>query len=210
MEQIPWKRLSPDQATQLFHRVQAYEDAFARHVSLEGFSAQDLAELLEGANPKVYNGLLPELKKVLSKASFTMEELELLADIPRGGKLILPELANPPSDYDAHKALGEFRDVSQQVREILFFSCRSADFFPELFLEAWAVDPGFVKAHAKALSPAEIGPFFRAVAGTAQPRVVEETGKKAASLQFDRAELNSLFASLPVTRKRAAVKFFSP
>jgi hypothetical protein len=208
VERIPWKRLSADQTTQLFHRVQAYEEAFSRHASLEGFSAHDLVELLEGANPKVFKGLLPELKKVLSQSNFTMEELELLSGIPHSATLILPELAKPPSDYDAHRALGDFRDASAQVRELLFFSCRSADFFPELFLEAWAVDPSFVKAHVKALAAAEIGPFFRAAAGTGQPTVVE-IEKKAASLQFDVAELNSLFGSLPVAKKRAAMKFFS-
>ncbi len=208
VERIPWKRLLPDQTVQLFHRVSGYEETFARHASLEGFSAQDLVELLEGADPKVHKALLPELKKVLSQHPFTMEDLELLADMPHAGTLILPRLVNPPSGYDAHKALAEFRGGSQEVREILFFSCRSADFFPELFLEAWGLDARFVKAHVKALAPAEIGPFFRSAAGARQPSIVE-TEKKAASLQFDLAELNSLFTSLPVTKKRAAVNFFS-
>ena len=207
-DQVPWKRLSPEQITELFHRLHMYEDELARHVPLDGFSAHDLAELLEGMSPDAFKTLLPEIRKVLAQGQFSMEELELLAGIPNAEKLILPEFTQPPADYDALRALNEFRDAPGKGRAILFHSCRSAEFFPDLFLEAWAVEPNFVKTHLKALPPAEIGPFLHAASGGREPQVVE-TGKKDPSLSFDVAELNSLFASLPIAKKRAAVKFFS-
>jgi hypothetical protein len=209
-DQVPWQRLTPGQVAELFHRLHRFEEAFARHVSVEGFSAHELAELLEGMSPEAFNELLPQLRDVLSQDRFSMEDMELLAGIPQAGQMIVPELKHPPAEYDARKAVGEFRDASQKVRSILLYSCRSADFFPELLYEAWAVDSAFVKAHAKALAPEEVGPFLRAAAGGQEPRVVTESGKKTPSLVFERAELNSLFASLPAAKKRAAVRFFSP
>jgi hypothetical protein len=208
VERIPGKHLTPEQVTQLFHRVHTYGETFAPYVSLEGFSAHDLVELFEGMNPEVFKALLPELRKTLSQGSFTMEELELLGGLPHAETLILPELVNPPSDYDAVRVLTEFRDASPLARGILFYSCRSTDFFPELVLEAWAADPNFVKAHVKRLAPVDIGSFLLAAAGKRQPEVVK-TEKKTASLQFDNAELNSLFASLPVAKKKAVVRLFS-
>lgn len=208
--QVPWKRLTPGQITELFHRLHRFDEAFAPHITLERFSGQELVELIEGLSPEAYEALLPELRRTLSEGRLAMEELELLAGIQQTEKPILAELTRPPSDCDACKALGEFRDAPSHVRSLLLFSCRSAEFFPALFLEAWAADESFVKAHAKALEASEVGPFLEAAAGGLTPQVLTESGKKAASLTFKSAELNSLFAALPATKKRAAVRYFSP
>lgn len=209
-EQVPWKRLTPEHITELFHRLHRYEEAFARHVTLERFTGHELAELLEGMSPEAYAELLPKLRDTLAQGRFTMEELELLAAIPQAEKDILPEITQAPVDCDMSKALGDFRDAPHQVRSLLMFSCRSSDFFPDLFMEAWSVDAQFVKSHAKSLSAEEIGPFLQAAAGGAAPEVVTAPGKKTPSLKFESAELNSVFAALPVAKKRAAVKYFSP
>jgi hypothetical protein len=206
-ERTPWNRLTPSQLIQLFHDYHSYQKAFGPHVSLKGCTAQELEELLEMVQPEVMHELAPALREALAQSSFTMEDLELLAGVPHAEKGVLSELSAPPVDFDGKRALREFRDLSGRGKEILLFSCRGADFFPALFGEAWAVDAAFVKRHVKKLGNSEIGPFLLSAAGGLVPEVVQP-GTKTASLRFEAPEVNGLFGSLTLAKKKAAVAYF--
>ena len=52
-------------------------------------------------------------------------------------------MAQPPSDYDSAQILIRFREGSEALRQVIFYACIKADFFPQLFQEAWSVDSDF-------------------------------------------------------------------
>jgi len=208
IDQIPWDRLTPHQILILFQQVEHYREALAGRVSLKGFSASELADLLEDVDAQTFRRLCPALRDALAEMPLTLEELLLLENLPHGESGALLRMASPPSDRDARQILLEYHDGSPTVRRVLFFSSWTADFFPDLLAEAWSIDPAFVKRQIKGVPAAEIGPFLEAAAGGRAPRVARsKTGM--VELQFDLPELTALFRSLPASKKAAAVKHFT-
>ncbi len=207
IRKFPWNRLAPDQAMRLFHELPSYQEALAAAARLENFSAQDIVELVEGISPEAFEKLVPALRSSVGEKEFSLEDLELLATLPQPEASTILRMSNPPQDYDARAALARFREGSERVRQALFYSCRNADFFPELILEAWSIDQEFVKQQFKALPSADMGPFLQAAAGGKKPEVVTPK-KKSPELRFRSKELNALFKSLPAAKRASAVKFF--
>jgi hypothetical protein len=208
IERLPWRRMAPNQIVRLFHHAQTYQGLIAKSVSLEAFTALDLVDLLEELDPDVVKNLLRSLQKALAKASFTLEDLELLAGLPDPEASVLLRMANPPADLELTQILVEFRDATERMRQVLFASCMGSEIFPELLAEAWSIDPDFVKRQLKALPPAQIGPFFDSATPNRRPKVVTSKSKDP-ELDFGSKMLNSLFKSLSKGKKGAAVKFFN-
>lgn len=205
---LPWRRLAPAQIVRLFHEVRMYQDFFAEGVVLTGFTGGDLVDLLDGLDHPALKKMLPLLCEAFAGADFSLEELELIAALPHTEVLSLLKTANSPAGMDNGQILWEYKDGSSRVRRALLFSCWGSPIFPELISEAWSLDPDFVKQELKGVPPVEIGSFLSAAAGPDQPTITDKD-KKEPSLRFLSRDLNSLFRSLPVSKKRAAVKFFS-
>jgi hypothetical protein len=208
IEQMPWNRLTPGQIMRLLHHAQSYQVDLAAHLSLTGFTAQDVVELLETVGPEGFHAMLPSLTAFLAETVFSLDELELFATLPSPEATTVLFMANPPADIDVNRIAGEFRDATDKVKEILFFSCSRADFFPEVFHEAWAYDPAFVKRQAKTIPAADIGPFLLRAAGGKRPEVVRAP-KTAMGLAFPAPELNAFFKALPAEKRKAATRYFS-
>jgi hypothetical protein len=208
-EKLPWSRMTPEHIIRLFHQAHSYQRAFAENVSLMGFSALALVELLEDLDSEVFKELTPVLEKFLRETNFSLEDLETLSALPHYEASALMRMTNPPTDYDGEQILEEFRHASDKVRQALFHSCLQADFFPQLLELAWSIDPDFVKHEVKTIPPAQIGVFLLAATGGNGPKSVPKPGSKESTLQFESRDLNSLFRSLPANKKRAAVKFFA-
>jgi hypothetical protein len=209
IEKLPWNRMTPEQTVGLFHQARPYQKAFAQNVSLKGFNALDLLELLEEVDSEVFKELTPVLEEFLHEIDFSLEDLETLSTLPHSEASALLRMANPPEGYDAKQVLEEFRHASEQVRQALFHSSWRTEFFPQVAELAWSVDPNFVKQEVKTVPPAQIGAFLMAAAGADKPKFARKTGSKEDSLEFKSRGLNSLFRSLPATKKKAAVKFFA-
>ena len=206
-KRLPWERLLPDQTIRLFQEFDAYQAIFASRAVLRDFSAHELVDLVEEVDADVFKKLLPALERSISERQFTLEDLELFSTLPKSEASILLRMAQPPSDYDSAQILSRFREGSEILRQVIFYACMKADFFPQLFLEAWSVDSDFVKKQVKALPHSEIGQFLLSASGR-KPKIIK--GKtKTPNIQFRAKELDSLFKSLPATKKTAAVKFFS-
>jgi len=205
---LPWNRLTSDQVIRLFQEHAAYQESFAANVSLEGFNAAELVDLLEVIDPEAFKKLTPALQAAMSEAGFTVEDLGLLAALPLTGIPALLRAANPPLDCDASEILAEFGEASASVRKILLYSCWGSELFPELVQEAGSVAPDFMNRFVKSIAPDEVGSFLEAAAGGTKPRVIK-AGKKGKRLQFKSEDLTSLFDSLSRTKKAAAIKYFS-
>ncbi|MBI5571052.1 MAG: hypothetical protein HY914_14000 [Desulfomonile tiedjei] len=205
---LPWNRMNPAQITQLFHTAHPYQVLLAASIPLEGFTAQELVDFLEGIAAGAFQGLLPSLQSYLGAASLTLEDLEHLAGLPAAEARVLLHMANPPADFDQDKIITEFRDGSEKIREILFYTAGNTAVFPELFLEAWSADSAFVKKQIKSIPPSQIGAALLRAAGGRRPEIVK-SGGKTTKLVFHAEELNSLFNSLSSGKKKAAVEFFS-
>ncbi|MBI5248314.1 MAG: hypothetical protein HY912_02365, partial [Desulfomonile tiedjei] len=82
IERLPWNRMIPDQVIRLFHSLEQYQEGMAVQVELEGFTAAELIDLLEGLTPQALHKLVPALKKPFTDAEFTLEDLEILAGLP--------------------------------------------------------------------------------------------------------------------------------
>ncbi len=207
IKKFPWGRLAPDQAIRLFHELPSYQEALASHAWLADFSAQDIVELVEGMSPEAFKKLVPALQSAVREKQFSLEDLELFATLPQPEASTILKMSNPPQDHDARAAVARFREGSEGVRQALFYSCKNADFFPELILEAWSIDQEFIKRQFKALPSAEIGRFLQAAAGNKKPEVITPN-KKSPELRFRTKELNALFKWLPAAKRAAAIKFF--
>lgn len=208
IKQMPWSRLTPGQIIRLFHHVPSYQIDLANHVSLTGFSAQDIVELLEAISPEAFTAILPTLQSYLQENTFSLDELELFATLPSHQATTVLAMANPPTDVDITRISTEFRDATEKIKYVLFHSCSHADFFPEVLHEAWAYDPAFVKRQVKSIPAAEIGPFLLRAAGGKKPEVVR-TGKKNTGLLFESPELNALVKALSTEKRKAALRYFS-
>lgn len=208
IRKMPWRRLTPAQIVRMFHEVGTYQEIFAEDVALTGFSGGDLVDLLDGLDQPVVKKMLPVLREAFASANFSLEELELISVMPHSEAVSLLKAANPPEGMEDRRILWEYKDGPARVRRVLLFSCLRSRVFPELFSEAWSLDPDFVKQEIKSVPAAEIGAFLRAAAGADRPTITD-SDKKEPSLRFRSRDLNGLFRSLPVSKKRAAVKFFS-
>ncbi len=208
IERLPWNRMTPDQIIRLFHSIEQYQEIMAARVNLYGFTAAELIDLLEGLSPDALQKVLPALRKPFEAAEFTLEDLEILANLPNEEGPILLGMTKGPIDYTAEQVLQEYREGSDKVRQVLFHSCRGRDFFPALFEEAWGLNAALVRSMAKAVPPKELGPILLAANAGKLPQI---TGKaeKQPQLEFDLKEVGSFFRSLPLTKRKAAIKFFS-
>ncbi|MGO9569179.1 MAG: DUF6178 family protein [Desulfomonilaceae bacterium] len=209
IEKLPWNRLTPEQTIRLFHQAHPFQGAFAQNISLTGFSALELLELLEEADSEVFKQLTPILEKFLYETRFSLEDLETLAALPHSEASTLLRMGNPPAEYDAKQVLEEFREAADKVRLVLFHSCSRAEFFPQLVELAWSIDANFVKREVKTIPVSQIGSFLLGATGGSVPKLASKSGSRESTLQFESKDLNSLFRSLPVTKKKAAVKFFA-
>ena len=207
-QRLPWDRLLPDQTIRLFQEFDSYHEIFASKAILVNFSAHELVDLVEEVTADIFEKLLPALRDAIAKRQFTLEDLELFGTLPKSEASLLLRMAQPASDYDGSQILNRFREGSEIVRQVIFYSSIDGDFFPDLFHEAWASDSNFVKKLVKSLSNSEIGPFLLAAAGR-KPRLIKGPKKKTPDLEFELKELNNLFRALPSIKKTAAVKFFS-
>jgi hypothetical protein len=205
--QLPWKNLTPDQVIRLFHELRPYQPAFAPNVSLAGFKAAELVDLLEVTDSPALQKLEPALKAAMAEAQFTLEDLELVASLPHKDAPALLRMANPPADYEPAQIIAEFRDGSDLVRRIFFHTGWGSEWFPELVHEAALTSPLFVKGFLKSLPPSEVGPFLEAAAGGVRPKTITARGREP-RLRFQLKELNDLFTSLPVTKRKAALRYF--
>lgn len=207
IDRLPWDSLSPDQVIRLFHDFRPHQKKFIDHVSLGEFSGPELIDLIEIMETGTLKIIIPKIKDVLANLSLELEDLEILASVPEIDVYSLLRVAAPPQ-LDKGQALLEFVDGGSRTRKILFHSCVRADFFPDFFLEVWSMDPQFVKREIRALSTAEIGPFIRSVSGSITPKLVYRN-KKEFDIEFMSNELSSFYNSLPATKKKAVIKFFS-
>jgi len=205
---IPWERLKPDQIIRLFHEVGSYQEILAANCSLAGFSAAELVDLVEVLSPEGLHVFLPELKRAFTGSAFTMEDLEILACSHQKEVSQLLRSAGPPVDYDPTQVVSEFGDLGEVGRRVFLLTGWEMEYFPELVEEAWSISPGSVKRILKGLTPVEIGGFLDAAAGKAQPRVAASNTKEK-KLRFKSEELQSLYESLPATKKKAALKHFA-
>jgi hypothetical protein len=206
IRRLPWTNMTPDQIIRLFHELETYQEELAVGVSLSGFNAHELIDLVEGISVKAVKNLVPALRKVFPEAQFSLEDLELLVGLPKSEAVMLLRLAGPPVDLDRRQVLSEFRDGPEKVRQVLLHACSTADFFPELFQEAWSIDPGLVKRQMKLLHANDVGPFVHAAQ---EDKVLPiAIGGKEADLQFQGRELNSAFKSLSAAKKKAVMKYF--
>jgi len=207
IELLPWRRMIPNQIIRLFQQVEAYQRLMAKKIPLTGFTALELVDLLEGVDADILRAMLPSLEKAMARAEFTLEDLELLAGLPDADVPQILRISNPPADLDLGQILLEFKDGSERTRQVLLWACMGHEPFGELLAEAWATDPDFVQRQLKLLKPAQIGPFFASATRNRKPKVAASKGQET-GLDFRSKMLNELFATLPKSKKKAAVAFF--
>ena len=207
-QRLPWGRLVPDQTIRLFQEFDSYHEIFASKALLVNFSAHELVDLVEEVTADIFEKLLPALRDAIGNRQFTLEELELFGTLPKSEASLLLRMAQPASDYDGTQILNRFREGSEVLRQVIFYSSINGDFFSDLFQEAWTTDSNFVKKLVKSLSSSEIGPFLLAASGR-KPRLIKGSKRKTPDLQFGLKGLDSLFRALPSIKKTAAIKFFS-
>ena len=204
---IPWIHMKPYQIVRLFHDARDYQSIFAEHVDLGAFSVDEMIDLIESLETKTLNLLIAKLKKLLPKLQLTLEHFEILSSLNHEKIESLFRYCNPPEDLDKKKILLEFKDSGPRMRKALFNSCIDSEIFRDLFEEAWAISPDFVKKETKSIPGDEIGPMLRSASGGGLPEI-ESSEAKQVSVKFNSKALNAFFSSLPITKKKAAVKFF--
>jgi hypothetical protein len=204
---LPWESLTPDQIIRLFHDLRPHQKMLGKYVRLREFSGPELIDLLECMDNDSIRTIVPKVKEALASISLELEDLETLASLPEIDQYGVLRSVAPPQ-LDRGQALIEFRDGSLRIRKILFQSCIGAEFFPDLFFEAWAMDPKFVKREVRSLSVSEIGPFLHSVSGHLPPKAVKSSHGEF-ELEFSSNELNSFYKSLPASKKKAAIRFFT-
>ncbi|MFA6222479.1 MAG: DUF6178 family protein [Desulfomonilaceae bacterium] len=207
IERLPWETLSPNQVIRLFQDLRSHQKELGMHVSLKEFTGPELIDLLESMDGTTIDLMFPKIKECIGNLSLELEDLEILASLHETDSIRLMRVAGPPH-LDKGHALVEFRDGSHKMRQILFNSCIRADFFPDLFVEAWNIDPQFVKREVKTLATEEIGPFLKSIAGGTPPTVSKNENNEFV-LRFGVGELTSFYNSLPLTKRRAALRYFT-
>ena len=206
VEHLPWESLTPDQVIRLFHDLRPHQKMLGEYVRLGEFSGPEFIDLLECMDNDSIKAIVPKIKEALAVISLELEDLETLASLPEIDQCGVLRAVAPPQ-LDRGQALVEFRDGSLRIRKILFQSCIRAEFFPDLFFEAWAMDPKFVKREVRSLSVSEIGPFLDSVSSHLPPKA-DKSSNGEFELEFSSNELNSFYKSLPASKKKAAIRFF--
>jgi hypothetical protein len=206
VEHLPWESLTPDQVIRLFHDLRPHQKMLGEYVRLGEFSGPEFLDLLECMDNDSIKAIVPKIKEAIAVISLELEDLETLASLPEIDQCGVLRAVAPPQ-LDRAQALVEFRDGSLRIRKILFQSCIRAEFFPDLFFEAWAMDPKFVKREVRSLSVSEIGPFLDSVASHLPPKA-DKSSNGEFELEFSSNELNSFYKSLPASKKKAAIRFF--
>jgi hypothetical protein len=208
IDRLPWKVMLPGQVIGLFHRFHDHHKRFCKHVSMSGFNAVELLDLLESLEQAALKTLKPEIKRVLASGKFTLEELELLVAPPHTELLSLLLSARLREDTDVKHVMLEFREGTRRHRQVILYSCVNSDFFPMFFSEAWGTDPDFIRRQIKAVPPSQVGAFLLAAVGGRKPSVIEST-KKIPDLDFQSEEVNELFNSLPAGKKMQVIASLS-
>lgn len=204
---IPWPHLKPDQIVRLFHDAREYQQLFGSHVNIDSFSQEELIDFIESLDSKTLSLFLPKIRRSLPKHEFRLEQLEIIAALHHDKIESLLRHCNPPVDLDGSKILSEFKDAGPRLKKVLFNSCINSNMFRDLFEEAWAIDPDFVKKEAKSVSGSETGHFLLSASGGVKPEILD-SGESETSLKFNSAQLNAFYGALSSTKKKAAVKFF--
>jgi hypothetical protein len=203
---LPWEALTPDQIIRLFHDFRPHQSKFVEYVSFREFSGAELIDLIETLELPVLKDLIPKIKEALGGVSLDLEDMDVLASIAEIDSFELLRASAPPQ-LDKDQALLEFRDGNLKIRKILIHSCIGTDFFHDLFLEVWNMDPQFVKRETKSISPSEIGRFIESACGSVQPKVTPlDDGQFRLNLADK--EISNFFDSLPTTKKKAAIRHF--
>jgi hypothetical protein len=206
-EKIPWSHLRSDQIVRLFHDARDYQQLFANQVDTDFLDTEELIDFIESLDANTLNILFPKIKHSVNRLEFRLEQLEILTALHQDKIEILLRYCGPPVDLDKNKILSEFKDAGLRIKKALFNSCVDSDIFQYLFEEAWAINPDFVKKEAKSIPGSEIGQLLFSASGKSMPEIMD-SGSVGANLKFSSKQLNSFFNSLPITKKRAAVKFF--
>jgi hypothetical protein len=208
---LPWERLSPDQTIRLFEELHELQTAFAESVSLKGFSAAEFVDLVETLTAEAFGMLLSALEEAATKASFTLEDLEMLGVLPHAGIPALLRKTGRPAELESRQILHEFMDGSERLRGILLLACWGTELVPELVKEGWHVAPEWLTRFVNSLPASDVGPFLEDSSGGRAPRIVKSAGKKnGPGLRFDAAEINALLESLSEKARRAALSYFAP
>ncbi|MEW6110792.1 MAG: DUF6178 family protein [Thermodesulfobacteriota bacterium] len=205
LERLPWKRLDPDQTIRLFQEFPEYHTNLANLADLTGFAAADLVDLLEVFTPDALKESLPTLRKAVSRVEFTLEDLELIADLPHKEASALLISCPPPGDHDPEQILREFVEASETSRRVLLLSGCGSKWFPDLFVEAWESAPDLVKRTIKPLSAQDTATFLEAASGPQKPQIVRSKTKEP-SLRFKSKAVNALFRSLTQARRNSVLK----
>lgn len=203
---MSWEALTPDQIIRLFHDFGPHHGKFVEYVSLREFSGAELIDLMETIEPSSLKELIPKIKEALASVSLDLEDMEVISSIGEIDSLELLRASAPPQ-LEKGQALLEFRYGNPRIRKILFHSCIGAEFFHDLFLEAWNMDPHFVKREVRSISPREIGRFLELASGRVRPAVVAVENDEF-QLQLTDKDISNFFDSLPTTKKKAAIRHF--
>ncbi len=206
-KKISWNHLKVDQIIRLFHDARAHQPLFAKHVQIGRFSTDELIDLIESLEPDTFTAMLPEIRERLPQLDLRLEDIEILSNLHQDKIESLWRSCNPPIDLDKGKILSEFKDSGLKLKKALFNSCIRSPLFQDLFEEAWAMDPEFVKKEARSMTAAEIQQFLMSASGGVMPEL-QDTAKQENTLKFASRQLSSFFSSLPVSKKKAAIKFF--
>lgn len=206
--ELQWSDLTPAQVIRLFHQFPVYDRAFSKKVTLEKFSNGELIDFLEGIDPTSVKALVPSLKIAFRDKSWTLEDLEALDGLPHADTITLLRSAGPPADHDLNRIVAEFREGSEKVRRVIFFSCWGSKFFSHLSAEAWAIDAALVRKLMQSVRSADIGGLLLEAAGGRMPTIAEHD-QPDPQVDFQSSELNALFKTLPKTKRLAAIRFFT-
>jgi hypothetical protein len=206
-KKISWNHLKVDQIIRLFHDARAHQPLFAKLIQIGRFSTDELIDLIESLEPDTFTAMLPQIRERLPQLDLRLEDIEILSNLHQDKIESLWRSCNPPIDLDKGKILSEFKDSGLKLKKALFNSCIRSPLFQDLFEEAWVMDPEFVKKEARSMTAAEIQQFLMSASGGVMPEV-QDTAKQENTLKFASRQLSSFFSSLPVSKKKAAIKFF--
>lgn len=205
---IQWERMAPNQTMRLFQDAQAHQPLLARRVRFVGFSASDLIDFLEEIDLAIIPLLKPALCEALPNTEFSLEEMTVLAEMDHLGAFDVLKSLAIPKDFDTSRIMREFREGGGRVRRVLFSACIGSPFLRDLFVEAWASDPGFVKKFVKNIPLSDIGSFFFESNAGRKPKVTRRDNVEDTHLDFGSDALNELYRSLPKNKRRATAKYF--
>ncbi len=208
LDRIPWEKVPPHQVVRLFHESERLQILCAPKIQFEPFTPGDLIELLEGLDARVIALMQPALAKALPTMQFSLDELASLVEILPANGMELLKAVSPPEEYDAKRITREFREGNEKIRKALFYAVLGTDFFPDLFIEAWSMDPSLVKKLTKHIPASQIGQVFFEACGRCAPKIIPKADKGQSTLNFPSDALNAFYRSLPAKKKKAALHFF--